>query len=143
MPFVPNDAEVRRLRAALDRAAFAESERIFWLLAFTGWLLLNGILLVSARTWTATVVGGLGAFGGFALLYWRIRGGYLAEEDRELHGIGLRTEAQRAYTALMLRQALTGRNPLRPKRDHDPLAAWAARTASLSSGEEIQVAEEA
>jgi hypothetical protein len=58
---------------------------------------------------------------------WRIRGGHLAQIDRELHGIGLRTEAQRAFTALMLRQAFTGRNALRPKPEHDPIALWSQR----------------
>jgi hypothetical protein len=60
-------------------------------------------------------------------MYWRLRGGHLVDEDRELHGVGLRTEVQRAYLALMLRQAITGRNPLRPRVDHDPYAAWANR----------------
>jgi hypothetical protein len=127
MPYVPTSDEVRRLRKALDRVAFSEVERIMWLVAFGGLLALEGILLVNARTWIAIAVGGLGALGGFALLYWRLRGGYVSEEDRELHGIGLRTEAQRAFTALMLRQALTGRNPLRTRVDHDPLAVWAQR----------------
>lgn len=94
-----------------------------WLLAFAGLLFLDGILLAGQGTW----VGILGALGSFALLYWRLRGGHLASEDRELHGIGLRTQAQRAFTALMLRQAVTGRNALSPKIDHDPIALWSKR----------------
>lgn len=123
MAFVPTPEESRRLRAAIDRAAFSEFERIMWLLAFGGLVTLYGVLLGGRGTWIG-IAGGLGAF---ALLYWRIRGGYLVAEDRELHGIGLRTEAQRAYTALMLRQAFTGRNPLRTKPDHDPIALWSRR----------------
>ncbi len=123
MPYVPDDAEVRRLRAAVDRAGFSDFERIFWLIAFLGWLLLDGILIGGRASW----VGIIGALGAFAVMYWRIRGGYLVDEDRELHGIGLRTEAQRAYTALMLRQALTGRNGLTPRVDHDPYKVWASR----------------
>jgi hypothetical protein len=100
----------------------SDVERIFWLIAFLGWLLLDG-LLVARASW----VGIVGALGAFAVMYWRLRGGWLVDEDRELHGIGLRTEVQRAYTALMLRQALTGRNGLRPRVDHDPYKAWASR----------------
>jgi hypothetical protein len=127
MPYVPSPNEVRRLKAALDRAAFTEVERIFWLVGFAGLLMLEGFLLASARTWVAIGVGALGVFGAFALLYWRLRGGHLSTEDRELHGIGLRTESQRAFTGLMFRQVLTGRNPLQPRTDHDPYAAWSQR----------------
>jgi hypothetical protein len=142
MPYVPSRNETRRLRAALDRASFSEAERIMWLLAFAGLLALDGIIVGAARTWRAAVVGALGALGGFALLYWRLRGGWLSDTDRELHGIGLRTQQQRAYTALMLRQVLTGRNALAPKQDHDPYAAWLQRTEAARSGEEVQVAPE-
>ena len=127
MPYVPSPVEARRLRRALDRAAFSEAERIVWLLAFGTWLVLCFLVIAGSGSWQALAIGGLGTLGGFALLYWRLRGGWLADEDRELHGIGLRTEDQRAFTALMLRQALTGRNALRPKPDHDPYAAWAQR----------------
>jgi len=123
MPYVPGASEARRLRDAVDRAGFTDFERIFWLIAFLGWLMLDGLLVAGRASW----VGIIGALGAFAVMYWRLRGGYLVDEDRELHGIGLRTEAQRAYTALMLRQALTGRNALRPRIDHDPYAAWANR----------------
>ena len=123
MPFVPSPDEARRLRNAIDRASFDDVERIFWLIAFFGWLMLDGLLVAGRASW----VGILGALGAFAVMYWRLRGGYLVDEDRELHGTGLRTEAQRAFTALMLRQALTGRNALRPRIDHDPYAAWASR----------------
>lgn len=91
-----------------------------WLLGFGGLLTLDGILLAGGGSW----VGILGAVGAFAVLYWRLRGGHMVAEDRELHGIGLRTGQQRAFTALMLRQALTGRHPLRAKPEHDPFAAW-------------------
>jgi hypothetical protein len=123
MPYVPAPEEARRLRSALDRAAFTEGERIMWLLAFTAVATLEGILLARG----ATLIGIIGVLGGFALLYWRLRAGYLAGQDRELHGIGLRTEAQRAFTALMFRQAFTGRNALRQKVDHDPIALWSKR----------------
>lgn len=123
MPYVPQPDEVRRLRAAIDRASFSEAERIMWLLAFSGLLVLDGILLAGGGSW----VGILGALGGFAVLYWRLRGGHLVATDRQLHGVGLRTSAQRAFLALMLRHAFTGRNPLRPRRDHDPFAVWGQR----------------
>ncbi|MEX2537242.1 MAG: hypothetical protein WD646_01165 [Actinomycetota bacterium] len=132
MPFVPSPEEASRLREAIDRASFSEVERIFWLLAFAGLMTLDGILLAGGGTWA----GVLGAVGGFAVLYWRIRGGHLQEADRELHGIGLRTEAQRAFTALMIRQVFTGRNALRRKPEHDPLKAWGSRV------ERAQVTEE-
>jgi hypothetical protein len=123
MPYVPTPDEVRRLRAAIDRASFSEAERIMWLLAFAGLLVLDGILLAGGGSW----VGILGAIGGFAVLYWRLRGGHLAEVDREMHGIGLRTRAQRAFVALMLRQVFTGRNPLRARPEHDPFKVWGER----------------
>jgi hypothetical protein len=141
MPYVPSSAEVRRLRRALDRAAFSEGERIFWLLAFATWLVLCFLVIAGSGSWQALAIGGLGALGGFAVLYWRLRAGWLSEEDRELHGVGLRTENQRAFTALMLRQALTGRNPLRPRTDHDPYAVWAQRVER--SDAPVEVAEEA
>ena len=141
MPFVPSPSEVKRLRGALDRAAFSEAERIVWLLAFGTWLVLCFLVIAGSGSWQALAIGGLGMVGGFALLYWRLRGGWLAPEDRELHGVGLRTEAQRAYTALMLRQALTGRNPLRPRTDHDPYAVWAQRVERSEAP--VEVADEA
>ncbi len=133
MPYVPDAAEVRRLRSAIDRAAFSEVERIMWIVAFSGLLALDGILLAGGGSW----IGIVGSLGGFALLYWRLRGGFLASVDRELHGAGLRTRNQRAFTALMLRQAFSGRNALRPKPEHDPLAAWGERV------ERTQVSEDA
>ena len=61
----------------------------------------------------------------------RLRGGHLLRQDdvpdRDLHGPGLKTREQRAFTALMLRQAFTGRNALRTRPEHDPMAAWANR----------------
>lgn len=133
MPYVPAHDEARRLRAALDRAAFSEAERIMWLMAFAGLLTLDGVLLAGGGSW----IGILGALGGFAVLYWRLRGGHLASVDRQLHGVGLRTSAQRAFTALVLRQVFTGRNPLRPRPEHDPFGAWGERV------ERAQVPEEA
>ena len=141
MPYVPSPAEARRLRHALDRASFSEAERIFWLLAFGTWLVLCFLVIAGSGSWQALAIGGLGMIGGFALLYWRLRGGWLAEEDRELHGIGLRTKNQRAFTALMLRQALTGRNPLRARTDHDPYAVWSQRVERAEAP--VEVAEEA
>jgi hypothetical protein len=137
MPYVPSPAEAKRLRHALDRAAFSEAERIVWLLAFSTWLVLCFLVIAGSGSWQALGIGGLGMVGGFALLYWRLRGGWLSEEDRELHGIGLRTENQRAFTALMLRQALTGRNPLRPRTDHDPYAVWAQRVERSEAPAEV------
>lgn len=104
-----------------------------WLLAFSGLLVLDGILLAGGGSW----VGILGAIGGFAVLYWRLRGGHLVEVDRELHGIGLRTSTQRAFAALMFRYVFTGRNPLRPRPEHDPFKTWGERV------ERAQVSEEA
>jgi hypothetical protein len=141
MPYVPSPAEAKRLRHALDRASFSEGERIFWLLAFATWLALCFLVIAGSGSWQALGIGGLGMVGGFAVLYWRLRGGWLAREDRELHGIGLRTESQRAFTALMLRQALTGRNPLRPRTDHDPYAVWSQRVERAEAP--VEVAEEA
>jgi hypothetical protein len=112
-------------------------ERILWLFAFSGLLLLDGVLIAGGGSWAGVI----GSLGGFAVLYWRLRGGHLRpafEDDanRELHGIGLRTQAQRAYTALMLRQVFTGRNPLRPKAEHDPFATWGARVERAQVSEE-------
>jgi len=132
MPYVPDPEQVRRLRAAIDRAEFSEAERIMWLLAFGGLLVLDGILLAGGGSW----IGILGALGGFAVLYWRLRGGHLASVDRELHGPGLRTSAQRAFTALMLRYVFTGRNPLRSRPEHDPFRAWGARVERTQVSEE-------
>ena len=137
MPYVPSPADTKRLRHALDRASFSEAERIFWLLAFATWLVLCFLVIAGSGSWQALAIGGLGMAGGFALLYWRLRGGWLSEEDRELHGIGLRTQDQRAFTALMLRQALTGRNPLRPRTDHDPYAMWAQRVERSEAPAEV------
>jgi hypothetical protein len=140
MPYVPSPDETRRLRKAIDRAAFTEGERIFWLFAFIALLALDGVLLAGG-TW----VGLAGTLGGSLLLYWRLRGGHLliAEPDRddppldrELHGLGLRTRAQRAYTALMLRQVFAGRNPLRARPEHDPFAKWGERVDRAQVSEE-------
>src|ERR671922_282456 len=86
MPYVPTPDEARRLRAAIDRAAFSEAERIMWLLAFAGLVVLDGILLAGGGSW----VGILGAIGGFAVLYWRHRRGRLLAGEREHHREGAR-----------------------------------------------------
>jgi len=100
---------------------------MFWVVAFITLLAVDGVLIGGRAAW----VGIIGAVGGFAVLYWRLRGGYLLRQDdiadRDLHGPGLRTREQRAFTALMLRQAFTGRNALRTRPEHDPMAAWANR----------------
>lgn len=133
MPYVPAPDEIRRLRAAIDRASFSEGERIMWLLAFSGLLVLDGILLAGGGSW----VGILGAIGGFAVLYWRLRGGHLVEANRELHGIGLRTSTQRAFTGLMLRHVFTGGNPMRTKPEHDPFKSWGERVERAQVSEEV------
>lgn len=125
MPYVPTDVEARRLRAAVDRASFSETERIFWLFAFLTLLGADGMLLAGRAAW----IGIIGVIGATAVLYWRLRGGHLLRQDtdRDLHGPGLRTREQRAFTALMLRQAFTGRNALRTRPEHDPMQAWLNR----------------
>ncbi len=127
MPYVPTPREAKRLRAAIERASFTEVERMFWISAFSALLVLDAMLLAGRAAW----IGIVGSIGGLALLYWRLRGGHLLRNDdlpdRDLHGPGLRTREQRAFTALMLRQAFTGQNVLKPRPQHDPLALWAQR----------------
>jgi len=77
LPYVPTDTETRRLRAAVDRAAFSEVERIFWMFAFVTLLGVDGMLIGGRAAW----VGIIGAVGGFAVLYWRLRGGHLLRRD--------------------------------------------------------------
>jgi hypothetical protein len=136
LPYVPTDPEARRLRAAVDRASFSEVERIFWMFAFMTMLVVDGVLVAGRAGW----VGIVGAAGAFFVLYWRLRGGFLLRQDdvpdRDLHGWGLRSREQRAFTALMLRQAFTGRNPLRTRAEHDPMAAWANRVEKTEAPEE-------
>jgi len=126
LPYVPTDSEARRLRNAVDRASFSEVERMFWLMAFITLLAADGMLVAGRAAW----IGIVGIIGASAVLYWRLRGGHLLRTedlDRDLHGPGLRTREQRAYTALMLRQAFTGRNALRTSPEHDPMHAWLNR----------------
>lgn len=126
MPYVPSQAEATRLRGAIDRAAFSEPERIAWLLAFSALVVLEGVLVAGGASW----IGVVGVLGGFAVMYWRLRGAHLARagKDRDLHGVGLRSREQRAFTALMLRHVFSGRNPLRDRPEHDPFAVWGERT---------------
>jgi hypothetical protein len=132
VPYVPTDDEVRRLRTAVDRASFTEVERMMWMVAFAGLLFLDAVLIARGGTW----IGALASFGAFCVLYWRLRGGYIVDADRELHGVGLRTRPQRAFTALMFRQAITGRNALRPRIDHDPFASWGQLVEKAQASEE-------
>src|SRR5687768_5176097 len=131
MPYVPNAEEVKRLRAAIDRAAFSEAERIMWLLAFAGLLTLDGILLAGGGSWIAI----LGAIGGVAVLYCRIRASNLVCMGREIHGIGLRTSAQRGFAAMMVRRVCTARNPLPPRPEHDPFAVSGQRVGGAQVSE--------
>jgi hypothetical protein len=137
MPYVPGDDETKRLRAAVDRAAFSEFERIFWIVAFAALIVVDMLLVAGRAAW----IGIIGAIGGFAVLYWRLRGGHLLRgfdpPDHDLHGPGLRTRQQRAFTALMLRQAFTGRNALRPRVEHDPIALWSQRVEKTQVAEEV------
>jgi hypothetical protein len=136
LPYVPTPEEANRLRRAIDRASFSEVERIFWLFAFLTLIAVDGMLIGGRAAW----IGIVGAIGGFAVLYWRLRGGHLLRQDdvpdRDLHGPGLRSREQRAFTALVLRQALTGRNPLSRRPEHDPLAAWANRVEKTQAPSE-------
>lgn len=120
MPYVPSAEEARRLRTAIDRASFREGERIAWLVSFVAFLVLDAALIFAA-SWAGLV----GTVGAGAILYWRLRGGHLGRApDRDLHGVGLRTREQRAFTALMIRHAFTGNNPMRTRVEHDPYAVW-------------------
>lgn len=122
MPYVPTKQEASRLRAAIDRASFTEGERIAWIMSFCAVLVLDAAL-IAAASWAGVV----GTLGAAAILYWRLRGGYLGARipaARDLHGMGLRSRQQRAFTALMLRHAFTGTNPLRTKPEHDPFGTW-------------------
>lgn len=145
MPYVPTREEVRRLRRAIDRASLREGERIFWLLSFFCLVALAGVLIgfnlsrvvPALVTWS----GAVGFLFGLLILYWRLRGGFLAGvvEDRwGLHSVDLRTREQRAFTALMLRHALTGSNPLEPRRDHDPFATWQGTPMEAAAREEAE-----
>lgn len=134
MPYVPSPSETRRLRAAIDLAAFSEGERIAWLGAFAALVVLDVVLALTG----ASVPGVLGSFFGFVILYWRLRGGHLRRrvqgDDGGLFGFGLATQEQRAFTGLMLRYALTGRNPLAERVEHDPFARWGV--VSVQAAEE-------
>lgn len=122
MAYVPTPDEVRRLRRAVDLASFREGERILWLLSFTCVLTLGIGLLFWSFSTQVYVAGLAGFFGGFVVLYWRLRGGHLmARAPQELRGLftlDVRTREQRAFTALMLRHAFTGNNPLEQRLEH-------------------------
>ena len=104
--------------------------------AFVTLIAVDGMLIGGRAAW----VGIIGSVGGLAVLYWRLRGGHLLRRDdvpdRDLHGPGLRTRQQRAFTALMLRQAFTGRNALRRRPEHDPYAVWAQRVEKTQAPSE-------
>lgn len=145
MPYVPTRDEVRRLRRAIDRASLREGERVFWLLSFACLLALAGVLIgfnlarvtPAVVTWSGTV----GFLFGIVILYWRLRGGFLAgvvEDPEGLHSVDLRRREQRAFTALMFRHALTGSNPLEPRRDHDPFATWKGTPMEDAAREEAE-----
>lgn len=145
MPYVPTREEVRRLRRAVDRASLGEGERVFWLIAFVCLVSMAGTLIgynlsrvVPAEvTWAGVV----GFVFGLLILYWRLRGAFLAgvvEDPEGLHSVDLRTREQRAFTALMLRHALTGTNPLVPRRDHDPFATWRGTPMEGAAREEAE-----
>jgi hypothetical protein len=132
VPYVPTAPERRRRARAIDRASFTEAERIGWLTAFATVLVVDAIVL-----WRPSFVGLVGSLGALALLYWRLRGGHVRSggEDRDLHGVGLMSREQRAFTALMLRHVFSGENPMRGKVDHDPIGEWARRTAAQRAGQ--------
>jgi hypothetical protein len=110
------------MRRAIDRSSFSEAERIGWLVSFIFWVALSIYLIIFPSWW-----GIVGTVGIFFVLYWRLRGGHIAltgqaEDDRDLFGVWLGSRDQRAFTALMLRHVVTGRNPLGPRAEHDPWA---------------------
>ncbi|HVL82041.1 MAG TPA: hypothetical protein VM840_10680 [Actinomycetota bacterium] len=135
MPYVPTPSETVRLRHAIDAASFREGERIAWLAAFVSLVALDVVLGLTGASWPGVV----GSVFGFLILYWRLRGGHLAREasgpGSELFGLGLRTHDQRAFTGLMLRHALTGRNPLEARVEHDPFSAWRRVTTGVAADE--------
>lgn len=128
MPYVPAPAEARRLQRAIDRAALGETERILWLLSFLSLVAVDLILLAGGYTW----LGALGSIFGFFVLYWRLRAVWLfgrdpaGSEPPALYSLDLRSREQRAFTALMLRQAVTGRNTLAARPEHDPFGEFGA-----------------
>ncbi len=145
MPYVPTRDEVRRLRRAIDRSGLGEGERVYWLLSFACLLALAGALIgfnlsrvvPALVTWS----GAVGFLFGLLILFWRLRGGFLAgvvEDPWGLHSVDLRRREQRAFTALMLRHALTGSNPLEPRRDHDPFATWQGTPMEGAAREEAE-----
>ncbi len=137
MPYVPAPVEAARLRSAIDAARFREGERVLWLTAFVALMTMDIVLVVGGASW----LGVAASVAGFLILYWRLRGVHLTrhnETNRDLFGLGLRSREQRAFTGLMLRHVITGRNPLEPRLEHDPFATWGQR-----QGARPQAAEEA
>jgi hypothetical protein len=124
VPYVPTPQESVRLRAAMEAASFREGERIAWLAAFVALVVLDVVLALTGASWPGVA----GSLFGFLILYWRLRGGHLARRAEgpgsELFGLGLTTRDQRAFTGLMLRSVLTGRNPLEARVEHDPFSRW-------------------
>lgn len=123
MPYVPSIEEGAHLRDAVDAARFSEGERIGFITALLALLLLDLILAITG----ASLSGSLGAVAGFVILYWRLRAPWLrrtSDDPHRLFSLGLLSRPQRAFTALMLRQALTGRNALALNRQHNPYSRW-------------------
>lgn len=115
---MPGPNELRRLESAVDTAALNELERILWLLAFAMIAFLDLFMVGRRATWPGLV----GSAAGFFLLYARLRGVHLAgkvSKDNGMFSFGLRRREQRAFTALMFRSVLIGRNPLREQVQHD------------------------
>lgn len=132
MPYVPTNTEAARLRAAVNAAALSEGERVWFVSAFVALAIIDLVSMASGALFGLAV-----GLGGLIVLYWRVRGVYLAsssEDPAGLFSLSLRTREQRAFTGLMLRQALTGRNPLEPKPVHDPFTSW-SRTGPGAAAE--------
>jgi hypothetical protein len=127
MAFTPTEAEAARLQRAVDLAKFSEFERLLWVSCLLCVIVVEAIMITVARGWPGVVSGALVVVGSFSVLYWRLRGGFLSGRVAGDHGLftpWLTTREQRAFTGLMLRHVLVGRNPLVPRPEHDPMATW-------------------
>jgi hypothetical protein len=135
LAYTPTPTEARRLGRAIELAKFTEGERIFWLTSFLALVALDVVLVTRGGSWA----GLLGSLGGFAVLYWRLRGGHLARHARGDHGLfgpNLSTREQRAFTALMFRYVLTGQNMLAQRPEHNPFARWGQQGERTAAPEE-------